>query len=346
MINPITGLPGLRALKTANHRIIFLQSGPLVNFAGGRQIDGTKTRDITNSTLTAHLTAGLIMGIITSGGKYTNSIIGLSQAALTGTGTTLTTSAAIATEIVRRIGATGTFKLTGPPTAAGVVRTITVTYSAVNTTTGDITITALNVNEVQTVNLTTAATAGNLRLIVPKADGTMVLTPNIAWSATDATLLSNANTALDTATGVAGGIVATAISATDTDLGIVLTFSGTGYAGLPQPISSVHTLFTSNTGSNVVRTTTGVDGRFVTLSFIQPTDGSETPIIFLPDGYPIKVVDEDGTSQDQPFPEMPMEAIVDSSQLVNWPTDASLRTWLVGQLNAGPGGQYVFDHRY
>lgn len=354
MIAPVTGRPGLRSLKTANHRTIFLQSGPLVMLAGGRAINGTKSRDVTND-LTDRLQPGLVMGKVTSGGLYANSIIGLTQGALTTSGTTLTTSAAIATEIVRRIGATGTFKLTGPPTAAGTVRTVTVTYSSVNTTTGDITITAAGVNEVQTVNLVTAGTAGNLRLIVPKPDGTLALTPNIAWNATDATLLSNANTALDTATGVSGGIVATAISATDTDLGMVLTFSGTGYAGLsgptnatsgPWPLTSVHTLFTSNTGANVVRTTAGVSGAFVTNSFIQPTDGSETPLLLLPDGYTIKVTDEDGTAQDQSFPEMPIEAVVDSSQIINWPADTSLQAWLVGQLNASYGGQYVFDHKY
>jgi hypothetical protein len=58
-----------------------------------------------------------------------------------------------------------------------------------------------------------------------------VTTGNAAWNATDATYLAAINTALDTATGVVGGIVASAIPATDTDLGIRLTYSGVGYAG-------------------------------------------------------------------------------------------------------------------
>ena len=53
-----------------------------------------------------------------------------------------------AAEIVRRIGAAGTFKLTGPPTAGGTVATQVVTYSAVNTSTGAITITALSADAV------------------------------------------------------------------------------------------------------------------------------------------------------------------------------------------------------
>jgi hypothetical protein len=46
-------------------------------------------------------------------------------------------------EIVRRIGSSGTFKLTGPATAGGTAATQTVTYSAVNQTTGVITCSAL-----------------------------------------------------------------------------------------------------------------------------------------------------------------------------------------------------------
>jgi hypothetical protein len=229
------------------------------------------------------------------------------------------------------------------------VRTLTATYSAANVTTGDVTITALGVNEVQTVNLSTAATAGSIRLLVPKLDGTLALTPAAAWSATDATLLSNLQTALDTATGVANAIVASAIASTDTDLGFVLTFSGTGYAGTSGPTTggawplvSVHTLFTSNTGSNTVRTTAGVDGRFVTSSLIQPTDGSETPLTFLPDGFPLQVVDALGVSQDQSFPLMPVGGVVDPANLVNWPADTSLRTYLRQALSTLAGGKYVF----
>ena len=118
--------------------------------------------------------------------------------------------------------------------------------------------TTAGTNEVQTVNFNIASTGGTVVFVVPKANGTMVQTVGAAWSATDATYLSNVNSALDTATGVSGGIVATAIASVDTDLGFVLTFSGTGYAGLPQAMVRVDgTLPTSTTGWNVVRTTAG-----------------------------------------------------------------------------------------
>lgn len=53
-----------------------------------------------------------------------------------------------AKEIVRRIGASGTFKITGPPTAGGTVATQVVTFSAVNTATGAVTITAIGADAV------------------------------------------------------------------------------------------------------------------------------------------------------------------------------------------------------
>src|SRR5206468_1611794 len=129
------------------------------------------------------------------------------------------------TEIVRRRGSTGTVKITGPPTASGTVRTLTATYSAISSTT--MTITALGVNEVQRVNFNIASTAGNVVVKIQKSDGSYVLTTPAAWNATDATYLANIQAVLDVASGVANGIVVTAITATDTDLGFNLTFSGT-----------------------------------------------------------------------------------------------------------------------
>jgi hypothetical protein len=61
--------------------------------------------------------------------------------AYTASATSLTTDLNTAREITRRIGASGTFKVTGPPSAGGTVATTVVTYSAVNLTTGVITIT-------------------------------------------------------------------------------------------------------------------------------------------------------------------------------------------------------------
>lgn len=342
MIVPSFGRPGIGTAQVAQRRNVS-RNGALDFYPAGGVIEGTRARDVGNSAYsTLTLRAGLPMGKITSGGFWANSFFGLTNGALTGTGTTVTLpSTACGTEIVRRIGATGTVKLIGPPTAAGVVRTLTATYSAISTT--SMTIAALGVNEVQTVNLVTAGTAGNLRLIVQKTDGTYALTPNIAWNATDATLLASAQTALDTATGVVNGIVASAINATDTDLGLVLTYSGTGYAGNTWALAQVHTLFTSNTGANVVRTTTGVDGRFVTNSFIAPTDGSESPLSIIPDGYGLVVPSD---SSDVPFPMIPVAGTLDTAQIIDYPADASLKTWLRESLSTLAGGKWIFSDKF
>lgn len=331
------GRPGIGTALSAVRRNVS-RNGALDFYPAGGTIKGTKARDPGNSDTTLNLRPGLVMGKITSGGYWANSILGLTNGALTGTGTTLTVAAAVVTELVRRVGASGTFKLTGPPTAAGTVRTLTVTYSAASGT--SITITALNVNEVQRINFNIAATGGNVVLKVPHPSGDMITTTTAAWNATDATFLSNINTVLDVATGVSGGIVASAISAVDTDLGFLLTYSGTGYAGLPQPMAEVVTLPTSSTTWNAIRTVTGVDGRFVTLSVVQPTDGSETPLSIIPDGYGLVIPDD---SSDIDFAMIPVAGTLDTTQIIDYPSDASLKTWLKNSLSTLAGGKWIFS---
>lgn len=119
-------------------------------------------------------------------------------------------------------------------------------------------------NEVQTVAFGAAATAGTVKLgiRVPTTgmeveDWPLVWTDAIAWSATDATYLSNINAALDNVLG-SSKVVATAIAATDTDLGFVLTFSGSGYSGIKHPFVEVDaSALTSVTTVTVTRTTAG-----------------------------------------------------------------------------------------
>jgi len=342
-INPIFGRPGFGTGQLAQRRNVS-RNGAFDFYPAGGVIEGTKARDPGNSAYSVlALRPGLLMGKITSSGYWANSVVGLSTGALTNTGTTLATSAAIATEIVRRFGATGTFKLTGPPTASGTVRTLTATYSAVNTTTGDVTITALGVNEVQTVAFGAAATGGTFKIGFTLASGAVVWTDTIAWSATDATFLSNMNTAIDNVLG-AGLVVATAIAATDTDLGFVLTFSGAGYQYLPQSLVAIDAAaLTSVTTVTVTRTTTGVDGRFVTASLIQPADGSETIRSMIPDGYGLVIPDD---SADIDFPQVPCAGTVDVAQVIDWPADASLKTYVRDALNANGQGFWLFSDKF
>ena len=147
MFSVPTGKPGVLTSYTATPREVFLANRQFAQFvAGPVTIDGTLSGNPLNAPYDWLLYAGTLMGRVTATGKYAPSVIGVTTAGYVHTGggsTTITTDVNTAKEIVRRIGASGTFKLTGPPTAAGTVATQTVTFSAVNTTTGNITITAI-----------------------------------------------------------------------------------------------------------------------------------------------------------------------------------------------------------
>lgn len=225
----VTGLPGIRAVITATPRHVF-RGGAVAYLPAGAVIDGTLSRDPGNTGDTDKLRAGLLMGKVTSSGKYAPSILGTSDAAYT-SGTTLDVTAATAVEIVRRIGSTGTFKIVGPPSSGGTLAIETVTYSAVNQSNGNITITAL-VND------------------------------------------------------------------------------------------------------------------YISGSFIIGTDGSESPVSLIDDGYPIKVTDADAASQDQTWAQIPISGVIESGQIINWPSDTSLRAWIVSEMTENGMGKFVFSHLY
>ena len=237
MAQQVTGLPGVKTDRTATPRRVLLDGASGVYLPGGRIIDGSESRDLGNTGDTTVLRAGLVMGMNSTSKMWEPSIIGVLSSAHNSSGTTLTSlsvGATNATEINRRIGSSGTFKLIGPPSAGGVVAATTVTYSAVNTSTGVVTITDIAVNKI----------------------------------------------------------------------------SGT---------------------------------------FICPNNGAEDPQALIPDGTGIWVQDVDNNDIDVPFPKPLVGGIVDSSQIVNWPSDTSLRTWLAGKLNKTDGtvvggGAFTFDH--
>ncbi|HEY1923276.1 MAG TPA: hypothetical protein VGG44_11050 [Tepidisphaeraceae bacterium] len=139
------GKPGVVGNFTSLPREVFYSGREFAQFwAPPVTVDGTNSSNPLNAPYTWLLWAGTLMGRVTASGKYANSVLGLSSAAAASAATSVTTDVNTAAEIVRRIGASGTFKLTGPPAAAGTVATEVVTYSAVNTTTGVITCTALS----------------------------------------------------------------------------------------------------------------------------------------------------------------------------------------------------------
>lgn len=226
-IVPVIGRPGIGASVTAQ-RLNVSRDGGLSFFPGGGTIKGTKARDSGNSASIQSLRPGLLMGKITTGGYYAPSIIGVMTAAAAAAATTVNISAAQATELVRRIGSTGTLRFVGPPSAAGTVATFTKTYSAVNTTTGDVTVSAL-----------------------------------------DAALIAG--------------------------------------------------------------------------SFVTDNDGSQTPATFIPDGHNILIPDD---SADVNFPRIPVAGIVDVDQLINWPSDTSLKAWVRTNLSTLSGGKFIFSDQF
>src|SRR5580700_261759 len=137
------GKPGVVGNYDSQPREVFYSGREFAQFwAPPVTVDGTNSSNPLNAPYTWLLWAGTPMGRVTATGKYANSILGLTAAAIASGATSITTDINTAAEIVRRIGANGTFQLTGPPATAGTVASQVITYSAVNTTTGVITCTA------------------------------------------------------------------------------------------------------------------------------------------------------------------------------------------------------------
>lgn len=126
-----TGMPGIQAKREAIPRKILATGEGALYMPGGKIIDGAESRDVNNTGDQDTLRAGLVMGKITSSGKYAPSIIGLTgvlydTSVVT---TTMTLPAAVVTELQRRVGL-GDFTIIGPPTAAGTVASETLTIAA------------------------------------------------------------------------------------------------------------------------------------------------------------------------------------------------------------------------
>jgi hypothetical protein len=152
MFSVPNGKPGVLPTYSATPREVFLANRQFAQFvASPVTIDGTLSSNPLNAPYTWLLWAGTAMGRVTATGKYANSILGTTTAAYAhsgGTSTSITTDVNTAAEIVRRIGNSGTFKLTAPPASGGTVATQVVTFSGVNTTTGVITVTALSADAI------------------------------------------------------------------------------------------------------------------------------------------------------------------------------------------------------
>lgn len=149
MLSNQTGTPGAGANIWTTPRVpLYARIDGLSEFPLPIIVDASKVYNFQNLPYWWLLYAGTLIGKETANNFYAPSIIGQTTVAYTSGGTSLTVAPGTATAIVNRIGQSGTFITQGPPAAAGTNALITTTFSAVNTTTGVITVTSLGANMV------------------------------------------------------------------------------------------------------------------------------------------------------------------------------------------------------
>ena len=141
----VNSQPGINAANTnyQDYTVVpinvFFQRGETAAFmAAPVAVSGTNTDQPSNTPYDFVIQPGQMFGLITSGAnasKYGSSVLGLTQTTIASGATTIVLDGPTATELVRRIGTSGTFTLTGPASSAtGTVNVQTVTYSAVSLT--------------------------------------------------------------------------------------------------------------------------------------------------------------------------------------------------------------------
>lgn len=173
----VAGMPGVRQAVSAVHRTVFRQGGPMF-LAQGRVVDGNKSRDVWHSPDFGVLRAGLLLGRVTATGKYANVVIGTFLNAKAANATQFELTSAAATELVRRIGSSGTVRLIGPPTSGGTVAEHNVNYSAVNIATGVVTCSALPAAFIAGAFVCDTDGSAFPRTFVPDGYGINVLNPD------------------------------------------------------------------------------------------------------------------------------------------------------------------------
>lgn len=150
MAHQIAGLPGIKTSRTATPRDVLMTDQGVVLRPSSLVIESGEARDPDNTGNVDVLRGGLILSRNDTGGAYVSTIIGLTGASISGTGTSLTLTTQAATELLRRYGTSGTaeFAIIGS-TAGGSgdedeVPTMEVLdHSAINTSSGVVTISAI-----------------------------------------------------------------------------------------------------------------------------------------------------------------------------------------------------------
>lgn len=319
--------PSIGPIGTATPRNILSSSDGALYLASGIVLDGSKCRDTGNTNDVQTLRCGMLLGRITGSSLFACSFLGNTTAAYDG-GTTVTTSAAVATELVRRIGTSGTLKLIGPPTASGTVRTQTLTYSGANTSTGAITVTALSTAATYTLTEQAGTDGGTFALVVTTPDGVSTSTAGLAYNETSA----NIQTALQALVNVGSGNATVSGSAGGP---YTVTFSSTlGAVTLRTANDSTNDGGVFEGGIVVAQTQAGNDGRFVSSSFVAPTDGSESPMTIQGDQWGITVTDIYQNNINAQLGLALVGGQIFAQNLIYWPASVPLQNWLLAQLKA------------
>lgn len=148
-LEALNRLPGIGTERSYQKRRVLFSHEAAVRLPHIGVIDASESGDPGNTSYVTTLRPGLLMGRITSSGLWAPSIVGAITGAYTSGGTSLTVSAAQATELARIVGQSGTAELVaiGAPTATGTVVATTFDHSAINTTSGVITVTSLGVDK-------------------------------------------------------------------------------------------------------------------------------------------------------------------------------------------------------
>lgn len=151
----IRGTSSIGSGRTASFTRPFLYGDPYYP-PGGVIVQGSKWYDNGNTGSVRTIRAGHIGKM--SSGKVVPAVLGPTTAGYTSGGTELTVSASTALALVQAVGESGTFWLIGgtsAPNSLATVLAVQVTYSAVNTSTGAITITDIGANRASGSLLTT-----------------------------------------------------------------------------------------------------------------------------------------------------------------------------------------------
>jgi len=332
---PSLGVPGISVGSQVSFDTIWLNGAGKYK-PGGGLINVSKTRDPGNADGAGIVRTGLLMAYYPTAKAYGAFTMGVTTAAIAGNGTTLTVPATTVTELQRRIGGSGTFVLTGPPVASGTVRQLTATYSAASGT--SVTVTALGVSDVWTLTAPAGQDAGMYQLEVTTGAGTASESVQVT-----AALAANANSStVDAALEALTNVGASGVAAVYSDPTLTLTFASN--------LGPVHVRVLADTtndggvfegGWAAVHTTTGVDGRFIAGSFISEANYA-TPysLINIPPD-PSNMTQLTTTYSD--WAEIPMEGAINVSSILDYPSDASLKTWLKQNLSTLAGNKFEFS---